>query len=164
MRLGTRIGVDVGKARIGVAKSDPQGILATPVETVQRDESNDAADVGRIFEIARENAAIEIIVGVPYSLSGAETPSTEDARAFAHHLATGVYPVRLVDERLSTVTAMSNLHASGRTVKNSRGVIDQAAAIVILEHALDIERRSGEAPGTPIVQDEVAGDRGEGQE
>lgn len=146
MRPGVRVGVDVGKVRIGVSRSDPDGMLALPVETVAR--SDDGGDLARIQELVTEFAAVEVIVGLPLSLSGAHTPSTDDAVEFASRLAqTCGRPVRLVDERLSTVSAQSALRASGRTTKNSRSVVDQAAATVILQHALDAERAGGRPPG-----------------
>lgn len=140
------MGVDVGRARIGVSRSDPEGMLALPVETVARAE--DGSDVARIQALVTELDAIEAVVGLPLSLSGAHTLSTDDAVAFASRLAgeCGI-PVRLVDERLSTVSAQSALRASGRTARNSRAVVDQAAATVILQHALDAERSSGRPPG-----------------
>ncbi|MDM7888664.1 Holliday junction resolvase RuvX [Curtobacterium sp. RHCJP20] len=146
MRPGRRLGVDVGKARIGVAVCDRDGLLATPVETVARAQ---AADVRRIVELADEYDAIEIVVGLPLSMSGDDTPSTADARAFAELLAQH-RPVRLVDERLSTVTAQRGLHQAGRNTKKSRAVIDQAAAVIILQHALDHERASSAAPGATL--------------
>ncbi|QDZ16646.1 Holliday junction resolvase RuvX [Humibacter ginsenosidimutans] len=141
-----RIGVDVGRARIGVSRSDPDGMLALPVETVAR--VDDGGDVARIQALVTEFGAAEIIVGLPLSLSGAHTASTDDAIEFASRLSNAcALPVRLVDERLSTVSAQSALHASGRTTRNSRSVVDQAAATVILQHALDTERSSGRPPG-----------------
>ena len=104
----------------------------------------------RFFAEAAEREALELVVGLPLSLSGAETPSTQDAKDFAALLAAGGIPVRLVDERLSTVSAQSALRASGRSSKQSRSVIDQAAAVVILQHALDAERASGAAPGSVL--------------
>lgn len=144
MRPGVRLGVDVGTARIGVARSDFHGMLATPVETVKRG----PGDLARIAELSVEYEAFEIIVGLPIALSGRETSSTEDARSFAKEIAAvqGA-PVRLVDERLSTVSAHSALRASGRNAKNSRSVVDQVAAVIILQHALDFERSADTAPG-----------------
>jgi putative Holliday junction resolvase len=142
-----RVGVDVGTVRIGVSRSDPDGLLATPVETVQR--SRTGADVSRIADIVTELGAVEAIVGLPLALSGAHTASTEDALGFAGALAVRVeVPVRLVDERLTTVSAGSALHASGRKVKGSRPIVDQIAATIILQHALDSERATGSLPGT----------------
>ncbi len=152
MRVGVRLGIDVGKARIGVARSDPHGMLATPIETVRRDHDGEA-DASRIAELVAEYEAFELIVGLPLNMRGERTLSTEDAAGFAHDLAvklTGRANVRLVDERLSTVSAQGQLHQVGKRTKESRSVIDQAAAVVILQHALDIERSRGEAPGTLV--------------
>lgn len=112
IRRGIRLGVDVGTARVGVARSDPDGLLAVPVETVPR---TDQA-VARIVDLAREYDAFEIVVGLPTNLRGEDTASTRDARSFAAAVAAaGELPVRLVDERLSTVTAHDALRASGRS-------------------------------------------------
>jgi len=144
MREGTRVGVDVGKVRIGVARSDPHGMLATPVETVARGDG----DIERILAISRELGAVELIVGLPLSLAGTPTASTDDAVGFARLLAsTSDVPVRLVDERLSTVSAHSQMRAAGRSTRTSRSVIDQAAAVIIVQHALDSERSAGTPPG-----------------
>ncbi|CAN5329581.1 Holliday junction resolvase RuvX [soil metagenome] len=142
-----RLGVDVGKARIGIARSDPHGMLATPVETVPRG----AGDLDRIAALADEFDPLEVIVGLPIALSGGETASTGDARDFASRIAAVVArPVRLVDERLSTVSAQSALRASGRNTRNSRSVIDQVAAVIILQHALDFERSADTPPGAVV--------------
>lgn len=146
VRPGSRLGVDVGKARIGVAVCDRDGLLATPVETVPRAQ---ATDVRRIVELADEYDVLEIVVGLPLSMSGDDTPSTADARGFAERLAEH-RTVRLVDERLSTVTAQRGLHQAGKNTKKSRAVIDQAAAVIILQHALDHERASSAAPGATL--------------
>ena len=151
MRSGVRLGIDVGRARIGVARSDRDGILATPVETVARGDG----DVARIMRLRNELDAIEIVVGLPLSLSGGSTASTDDARAFAVELArAGSTPVRLVDERLSTVTAQSQLRDNGRSTRNSRSVVDQVAAVIILQTALDSERSAGSPPGALVEPDE----------
>ena len=152
MRVGVRLGIDVGKARIGIARSDPHGMLATPIETVKRDlEGN--SDFARIDALVAECNAFELIVGMPLNMRGERTLSTQDAELFAAALANrfaGRIDVRLVDERLSTVSAQGQLRQAGRKTKESRGVIDQAAAIVILQHALDVERSQGVAPGTLV--------------
>ena len=149
MRSGVRLGVDVGTVRIGVSRSDLHGMLATPVETVVR--SEDAADRRRIAEIVTELGVFEIIVGLPLALSGAQTASTADAIGFAESLEREVgVPVRLVDERLSTVSAHSALRASGKNSKSARPVVDQVAATIILQHALDAERTTGQPPGKPL--------------
>ena len=138
----------MGTVRIGVAVSDPGGVLATPVETVARGRG----DVRRIAELATEHDAIEVVVGLPRSLSGGEGPAAEAARGFAQRLAGHVAPcpVRLVDERLSTVSAGRAMRASGVSSRDARGTIDQAAAVVILQDALDFERTSGRAPGETV--------------
>jgi putative Holliday junction resolvase len=151
VRLGARVGVDVGKVRVGVARSDPHGLLATPVETVARGDG----DVARILAIAAEFEAIELIVGLPLGLSGSATASTDDAIGFAGRLAALTdLPVRLVDERLSTVSAQAALRASGRSSRQSRSVIDQVAAVIIVQHALDFERSAGTPPGEIAHPDE----------
>lgn len=153
MRTGIRLGIDVGKARVGVARSDLHGLLATPLETVAREPQ--AAAVARILSIAEELEAVECVVGLPLSLSGTRTPSTEDAETFAQLLADAagaVFTVRLVDERLSTVTAQSQLRQSGKNAKSSRSIIDQQAAVIILQHALDLERSLSTPPGSLVVQ------------
>lgn len=148
-RPGVRLGIDVGKARVGVARCDRDGLLAVPVETVPR---NDDA-VRRITELAEEYEAIELLVGLPVSLSGSDTASTADARAFASELSTasGV-PVRLVDERLSTVSAHAALRDAGRSQRSSRRIIDQVAAVVLLQQAIDVEKSTG-APAGAAVHD-----------
>jgi putative Holliday junction resolvase len=144
-----RLGIDVGTVRIGVSRSDPHGMLATPVETVPRVRNGD--DRRRIAAIAMELEAIEAIVGLPLALSGAHTASTADAVGFAEALAAEVdVPVRLVDERLTTVSAQSALRASGKGSKAARPVIDQVAATIILQHALDVERAGGSPPGSLV--------------
>jgi putative Holliday junction resolvase len=148
IRSGRRLGIDVGRARIGVAVCDRDGLIATPVETVRRDDKH---DLRRILTIADEYDVLEIVVGLPLSMSGGDTPSTTDARTFAARIAEH-RPVRLVDERLSTVTAQRGMRAAGRTTKNSRAVIDQAAAVIILQHALDHERSSGAPPGATLPE------------
>ncbi len=150
VRAGVRIGIDVGRARIGVARSDPHGMLAVPVATVRRGEG----DLAELVATARDSDALEFVVGLPLSLSGADTGSTGDARDFAQRLAAASgRPVRLVDERLSTVAAQRSLRASGKDVRSSRPVIDQVAATIILQSALDTERSSGRPPGELVIQD-----------
>lgn len=143
-RRGVRLGVDVGKARIGVARCDPDGLLAVPVETVPRTD----ASAARVAELAAELGAFEILVGLPISLGGAETASTADARALAFEIgvATGL-PVRLVDERLSTVSAHAVLRDAGRSQKSSRKIVDQVAAVVLLQQAIDVEKSTGTPTG-----------------
>lgn len=148
MRLGVRLGIDPGDARIGVARCDPSGIIATPVETVPRG----PGDLARIAAILEEEGAVEIVVGLPRSLSGKEGPAAAKVREFAGALARQVapVPVRLCDERLTTVTAESMLRERGKKGAKRRAVVDQAAAVVILQGALDTERTRGTAPGEVV--------------
>ncbi|MFC8683077.1 Holliday junction resolvase RuvX [Microbacterium ureisolvens] len=149
-RRGARLGIDVGKARVGVAKCDPDGLLATPVETVPRDDGS----IARIAALAEEHSAIELLVGLPMNLRGEDTASTQDARDFAAALAAAsALPVRLVDERLSTVSAHAALRSSGRSQRSSRSIVDQVAAVVLLQQALDVEKNTGRPPGTPVSQE-----------
>ncbi|MDF9717684.1 Holliday junction resolvase RuvX [Nocardioides sp. ChNu-153] len=150
---GVRLGIDPGDARIGVARCDPSGILATPVETVRRG----PGDLARLVALRDEVEAVEVVVGLPRSLSGREGPAAAKVRKFATQLASrlGGTPVRLVDERLTTVSAESMLRASGRKAKNQRSVVDQAAAVLILQHVLDTERRTGVAPGRLLEENDV---------
>ncbi|HKY56597.1 MAG TPA: Holliday junction resolvase RuvX [Aeromicrobium sp.] len=151
MRRGRRLGIDLGDVRIGVATCDPDGLIATPVETIQQG----AGAMTRLVALAEEYQVIEMVVGLPLSLSGREGPAAAKVRAFASELASAVAPVavRLVDERMSTMTADSHLRASGmagtnkQSGKKRRAVIDQAAATVILQSALDAERTRNEPPG-----------------
>lgn len=138
MDRGVRIGVDVGTVRVGVAASDPDGIMAFPIATVARS----AHAVAELVEIVRDRDARWVFVGLPRHLSGAEGASAEDARAFAQDLAELVdIPVRLVDERLTTTSAARALSSAGKSAKDQRGAIDAAAATVLLESALDIDRQ-----------------------
>jgi len=148
MREGVRLAIDVGTVRIGVARSDRHAMLASPVATVARGDG----DLARIAALAAEEEAIEVYVGLPKALSGRTTASTEDAVAFGRELAAslGDDRVRFVDERLSTVSAAGQLHASGKRAKRQRQVIDQVAATIILEAALESERRTGIQPGIPV--------------
>ena len=145
MRPGVRLGLDPGDARIGVARSDPSGFLATPVETVKRSRG----DLARLAEIVVEEEAVEVVVGLPRSLSGREGPAAVKVRAFAGRLARRVapVPVRLCDERLTTVSAEAMLRDRGRTGSKRRAVVDMAAAVLILQNALDTERATGTPPG-----------------
>lgn len=147
MRPGTRLGVDVGSVRIGVAACDPSGLIATPVETVSRG----PGDLARLRALAADRGVVEVVVGLPRSLSGGEGPAAARVREFASELAEALrpdgVPVRLCDERLSTVSAEAALRSQGRRGAARRAVVDQAAAVVILQNALDTERGTGRAAG-----------------
>ena len=155
MRHGVRLGIDPGDARIGVARSDPSGFLATPVETVRTGKG----DLRRIRQIVAEIAeettdgVLEVVVGLPRSLSGSEGPAATKVRVFADRLTASVapLPVRLCDERLTTVSAEAMLRDRGTKGAKRRAVVDQAAAVLILQHALDSERATGTPPGELVA-------------
>ena len=136
---GRRLGIDVGTVRIGVAVSDPDGILATPVETVRRD----AKHLRRLAALVDEYEAVEVVVGLPRTLADRAGASAQDAIAVADSLAAKIgVPVRLADERLTTVSAARSLRDAGVRAQAQRGVIDQAAAVAILQGWLDQRRNA----------------------
>jgi putative holliday junction resolvase len=148
--------VDVGSVRIGIAVSDPDGILATPVATVRRGKDKDDDDeVGRIARLSAERAAIEVVVGLPVSLSGQEGQAARSVRHFATRLARKIapVPVRMVDERMTTEAAWRDMRASGISERRGRSTVDQAAAVIILQGTLDAERATGQPPGEIIRVD-----------
>lgn len=163
MRTGTRLAVDVGSVRVGVARCDPHGLIATPLVTLARisgrnpNRSAKAAkapdDLDELVALTREHEPLEVLVGLPTGLSARPGKAAAAATAYAIRLGARIAPtpVRLVDERFSTVTATHNLRAAGRTVRSGRAVIDQAAAVVILQGALDQERATGSPPGTVVT-------------
>jgi len=144
LRRGVRLALDWGGVRIGVAACDRDGVLAYPLATVKAG----AAELAEIVRLVDEHEPIEVLVGFPRSLSGGEGPAAVKARDRAGRLAAvaGV-PVRLVDERLTTVTAAQRLRASGKRAKQQRELIDAAAAVAILEQALAVEGSRGSPPG-----------------
>ena len=151
MVTGVRIGLDVGSVRIGVAKCDLHGMLATPLMTI----SAGSNALTEVEALVAEYEAICVYVGKPISLAGKDTASTQSAIQFAQALATLLKDsnteVRMIDERLSTVSAQRGMQEAGRSVKQSRDAIDQAAAVVILEHALDSERHASGLVGEVVV-------------
>ena len=144
---GRRLGVDVGKVRVGVAVSDPDGILATPLVTVSRDLGAAAdsvpADMAELVRLVGEHEAVQIVVGLPVQLSGTEGAAAIDIRAYAERLARAVghVPIVLADERMSTVVATRRLAERGVRGRRQRAVVDQAAAVEILQSWLDAQRR-----------------------
>ena len=152
MRLGRRIAIDYGASRIGVAVSSVDALIASPYETVPADENSISAVLALIESIE----PIEIYVGLPLNLKGERTKSTVDAIAFASELSrqTNV-EVRLVDERMTTRAAQGQLHASGKNTKRSRGLIDAAAASLILEGAIAFERSTANQPGKSLMELDV---------
>ena len=139
---GRRLGVDVGTVRIGVAASDPDAILATPVETVRRDRRS--AHLRRLAQLVDELQVVEVVVGLPRTLADRAGASADDAVAMATALGArvGSVPVRLADERLTTVTATRSLREAGVRARQQRGMIDQAAAVAILQSWLDQRRNA----------------------
>lgn len=144
---GVRLGVDVGTVRIGVAVCDPDGILATPLVTVARqtktDESDISADMLEIARLVADHGTVEVVVGLPINLAGVEGPAAKHVRAYADKLAGIIAPVPVVlaDERMSTVTATRRLSDRGVKGRRQRAVVDQAAAVEILQSWLDAQRR-----------------------
>lgn len=137
---GRRLGIDVGTVRIGVATSDPDAILATPVETVRRDRTD--KHVKRLARLVDELEVVEVVVGLPRTLAERTGPSAVDAIGVADVLAARIapIPVRLADERLTTVSAQRSLREAGIKAKGQRAMIDQAAAVGILQTWLDQRR------------------------
>ena len=133
MAAGVIVAVDVGTVRVGVAASDPHRILASPVETVT------APGLQRVADIVAEREAVLVVVGLPTSLSGVSASASADmARHWAAELGHLVaVPVELVDERLTTVAAKQALRSSGKKGKQARAVVDQAAAVALLQGVLD---------------------------
>jgi putative Holliday junction resolvase len=148
MDRGSRLAIDVGTVRIGLAVSDPDSILSTPLPALIRSKLL-AETLQEILSLITDNGVVEVFIGDPLSLSGSETESTKDARQFANQLAelTSV-PVRLVDERLTTVTASSKLRLNGLNAKAAKGLIDSASAVEILEQALNISKQFGKPAGS----------------
>jgi putative Holliday junction resolvase len=139
---GVRIGVDVGTVRVGVAACDPDGVLASPLATLARDPRGDA-DLVRLATLVAERKAVEVVVGLPRSLSGKQGPAARAAREYADLLAQRVapVPVRLSDERLTTVAATRRLAEGGIRGRKGRQVVDRSAAVLILQGWLDASRR-----------------------
>jgi putative Holliday junction resolvase len=143
-----RIAVDVGSVRVGVARSDPAGLLASPLATLRRD-PRAGADLTELARRVRADDAVEVLVGLPVALSGRSGAAADEARSYAGRLAAAVapVPVRLVDERLTTVAAGRALRSAGVPGRKQRPRIDAAAACLLLQGALDHERRTGRPPG-----------------
>jgi putative Holliday junction resolvase len=137
--------------RVGVAASDPSGVLASPVVVLSRDRKT-GKDLDQLESIVEERGVLEVLVGLPRTLSGSDGTAASLSRAYAAELADRIdpVPVRLVDERLSTVEAARGMRAAGVSAKAGRASIDAAAAVVILQHALDAERTTGDVPGESL--------------
>ncbi|MBI3688987.1 MAG: Holliday junction resolvase RuvX [Actinobacteria bacterium] len=146
---GPRLGVDVGSVRVGVALSDPGGVLASPLVTLRRDLVG-GQDLLDLVELVRQHDVVEVIVGLPRSLSGGLGPAARAVTAYADQLASRVapVPVRLADERFTTVVAARTLTQRGVRGKRQRQVVDQAAAVIILQGWLDQRQRNEDRRGT----------------
>lgn len=153
---GVKLGVDVGLVRVGLAVGDPDSVLAMPVRTLKRDAKKNS-DIRVLVREAADRGAVQVFVGLPRSMKNTETASTEMARGYADLLADELQrsgldiPVNLVDERLSTVTAHRSLRQAGLNSKDHRRVVDQAAAVAILQHAIDTQRSLGRDVGEPVT-------------
>lgn len=162
---GPKLGVDVGQVRVGLAASDRDGLLATPVRTMKRDPRRNS-DIRIVVREAIERGAVQIIVGLPKNLSGREGASAEMARTYADLLVGELsrqshpLPVRLVDERLSTVSAHRSLHSAGLSSREHRKVVDQVAAVEILQHAIDMQRSRERDVGDPVPVRDAPGAQG----
>jgi putative Holliday junction resolvase len=141
------MGVDVGAVRVGVALSDPGGILASPLVTLSRDADGDS-DITELTRLVTEHDVVEIVVGLPRTLAGKRGPAALAAEDYAARLASRAtpVPVRLMDERLTTVLASRTLADRGVRGKRQRAVVDQAAAVAILQSWLDAERSAEGRP------------------
>lgn len=164
---GIKLGVDVGMARVGLAASDPDGILATPVKTLSRDAKRNS-DIKIVVKEAATRGACQIFVGLPRTMKGEEKTSAEMARNYAQILvdllqASGAEtPVHLIDERLTTVSAHQALHKAGMDSREHRKVVDQVAAVEILQHAMDMQKARNADVGQvvrPRTPDVVGTDR-----
>ncbi|MEV4478083.1 Holliday junction resolvase RuvX [Micromonospora coxensis] len=150
MSRGVRLGVDVGQARVGVSRSDPHGILATPLVTLSRDLTAEPdavpSDMTELAHLVTEHEAVEVVVGLPVNLAGKLGPAAQHVTAYATRLADVIapVPVALTDERMSTVVASRRLAERGVRGKRQRAVVDQAAAVEILQSWLDAQRRRTE--------------------
>ena len=149
MRTGVRLAVDVGSVRVGVARSDPGGILASPLTVVR----SGPGGLDELSTLAAGADAIEVVVGLPTSLSGREGAAAAAARSFAAELAGRLapIPVRLVDERFTTTQAHDALRRGGKDSRARRATVDAAAAAVLLQAALDTERTTGRPPGQLVT-------------
>ena len=148
LQPGVRLAIDVGTVRVGIARSDPDGILAVPESTLARD----AGTIEQVALLVAEYDAVIVYVGHPIGLDGRVGVAGEAAEEFAATLARRlVVPVHLIDERLSTVSAQRSLQQAGRSTRDSRAYIDQAAAVVILEAALARERADGTRAGRGVT-------------
>lgn len=138
---GIWFGVDVGTVRVGVARSDPRGVLAVPVTTLRRDPRRDT-DIAELANLIAEYEAVGVVVGLPRTLAGREGRAAQMAREYGQRLAEVVAPRTLhyLDERNTSITAARKLRQSGVRARAGRAVIDQMAAVELLQHWLELRR------------------------
>ena len=150
MRKGIRYAIDFGDARVGLAKSDIDGILAVPVATIE----NNQELIKKIIEHVTGSGCMEIYVGLPKNLSGAIGQAANKAINFAQQLAKALPDIsmRMMDERLTTTSASARLSESGVNTRQQKGMIDQVAAIELLEQALEFEKRNNQVPGIDLKE------------
>ncbi|MGG5174289.1 Holliday junction resolvase RuvX [Pseudarthrobacter sp. J1763] len=152
---GVKLGVDVGTVRVGLAMCDPDSILATPFKTVARNPKKNT-DVAVVLKHIQDLNVVEVFVGLPRTMKGEEHASARMAYDYAQLLAEGLaaagstVEVRMVDERLTTVSAHRSLHEAGVSSRDHRKVVDQVAAAGILQHAIDMQKSRGADVGTPV--------------
>ncbi|MGO2859744.1 MAG: Holliday junction resolvase RuvX [Brevibacterium sp.] len=152
-RRGRRLGLDIGSVRIGVAASDPEGILATPLSVVRR--KDEPAALRELQDLVAEYEPIELLVGDPKSLDGAARAAAASALEFARRIAVATLtPIRLVDERFTTVEAHQALAAAGKSSRQRREIVDAQAAVIILQNALEFEHNTGAPAGRAMPDEE----------
>lgn len=140
---GVHLACDVGSVRIGVARSDPGGVLAFPLDAIAA--GPDA--IAQLGALITEYEAVGVIIGLPLNMDGSAGTAAQSAQVWAAQVANAVaVPVELLDERLTTVQAQRGLHEAGRTVRSSRAVIDSASAVVLLQSYLDTSRKASSEP------------------
>lgn len=151
MRRGVRLALDLGGVRTGVARCDASGTLASPMAVWQAATAQEL--LPKLTQALADEAVLEVIVGLPTDLRGAESQAASRVREIVHELAAGLPDVsfRLVDERLTTASARKQLRSAGYTTRTDKALIDAAAATVLLEDALEAERKQGEPPGEIVV-------------
>ncbi|MDQ0276312.1 putative Holliday junction resolvase [Arthrobacter silviterrae] len=165
---GVKLGIDVGLVRVGLASCDPDGILATPVKTLSRDAKRNS-DIKVVVKEVQARAAVEVFVGLPRTLRGEEKASAAMARSYAALLVEALagagqqVPVRLIDERLTTVSAHHALHAAGLGSREHRKVVDQVAAVGILQQALDMQKARNATVGELVRAEDRGTQAGAGR-
>lgn len=160
---GTRMGVDVGNARVGVALCDPDGILATPLKTLRRDLKKDS-DLRVLLKLIQVHEVFEIFVGLPKTMKGGDSLSTTMAKEYADKLLHGLsensldVPVWMVDERLTSVSAHRSLREAGVSTREHKKMIDQVAAVNILQYSVDAIKSGNAVAGYRLEPSQIDSD------